>query len=106
MKLYRGDLIHAIVFLCATAVVPLSGAADLTADQVRQLLAGADRDRPLDLTGRDLSDLELSNIDFKHANLSGANLFATRLVSSNLAGAKLARANLNGTWLMGANFAG
>ena len=80
-------------------------AADLTADQVRELLASADQDKPADLTGKDLSDLDLSNVDFRRANLSGANLFATRLVSSNLAGAKLVRANLNGAWLMGTQFA-
>src|SRR6202162_3511964 len=107
MKLPPGNLIHAIVLLVfAVAVVPLSGAADVPPDQVRELMARADRDKPADLTGKDLSDLDLSNIDFKRANLSGANLFATRLVSSNLAGAKLARANLNGAWLMGTNFAG
>ena len=95
MKLRPGNLIHAIVLLgIAVAVVPLSCAADFTADQVRELLARSDRDKPADLTGKDLSDLDLSNIDFKRADLSGANLFAARLVSSNLAGAKLARANL------------
>src|SRR6266446_6112322 len=107
MKLCPGNLIHAIALLVfAVGVVALSCAADLTADQVRDLLVRADRDRPADLTGKDLSDLDLSNIDFKRADLSGANLFAARLVSSNLAGAKLARANLNGTWLMGTNLAG
>ena len=107
MKLRPGNLILAIVLLVfAVGVVPLSRAADLTAEQVREVLARADREKPADLTGKDLSDLDLSDIDFKRANLSGANLFATRLVSSNLAGAKLARANLNGAWLMGTNFAG
>src|SRR6266571_5633215 len=97
MELRPGNLIHVMVLLVvAVGVVPLSCAADLTADQVRELLARAARDKPVDLTGKDLSDLDLSNIDFKRANLSGANLFAARLVSSNLAGAKLVRANLNG----------
>jgi uncharacterized protein YjbI with pentapeptide repeats len=86
--------------------VTLSFAADLTADQVREMLAKADPATRIDFTGRDLSDLELSRLDFKRADLSGANLFAARLVSSNLQGAKLARANLNGAWLMGTNFAG
>ena len=95
-----------VLAVLAAGVATLSCAADLTADQVRQLLATADIDRPADLTGKDLSDLDLSNIDFKRANLSGANLFASRLVSSDLAGAKLARANLNGAWLMGTKFAG
>src|SRR5690349_6803223 len=101
-------LMCAILLLALVlGVGPLScAAADLTADQVRELLAKADRDRPADLAGKNLSDLDLSNIDFKGANLTGANLFAARLVSSNLAGAKLIRANLNGAWLMGANFAG
>jgi len=81
-------------------------AADLTADQVREMLAKADPATRIDFAGRDLSDLELSKLDFKRADLSGANLFAARLVSSNLQGAKLARANLNGAWLMGTNFAG
>src|SRR5438046_1726885 len=107
MKVRPGNLIHAIVLLVFTAgVVPLSCAADLTVDQVRELLARANRDKPADLTGKDLSDLDLSNIDFKRANLSGANLFAARLVSSNLAGARLAQANLNGAWLIGTNFVG
>ena len=98
---------RAILLLLAISVGPLCcAAADLTADQVRELLAKADRDRPADLAGKNLSDLDLSNIDFKGANLTGANLFASRLVSSNLAGAKLTRANLNGAWLMGATFAG
>jgi len=63
-------------------VGPLScAAADLTADQVREVLAKADRDRPADLAGKNLSDLDLSNIDFKGA-ISQAPI-CLRLVSSH-----------------------
>jgi uncharacterized protein YjbI with pentapeptide repeats len=91
------------IVLCA---VSIAWAAELAVDDVRTILARADRDRPADLVGKDLSDLDLSNVDFKRANLSGANLFGARLVSSNLEGVKLTKANLNGAWLMGANFTG
>ena len=60
----------------AAVLATLSRASDLSADQVRHLLATADVDKPADLSGKDLSDLDLSNIDFKRANLTGANLFA------------------------------
>src|SRR5262249_54972514 len=83
-----------------------STAADLTADQVRRLLADADSQRPADFAGKDLSGLDLRDLAFKRAELSGANLFGSRLVSSNLAGAKLARANLNGAWLMDTDLRG
>jgi uncharacterized protein YjbI with pentapeptide repeats len=93
----------ALAGVCAAA---LSVAADLSADQVREILSKASTDASADLAGKDLSDLDLSHLDLRKANLAGANLFGTRLVASNLEGAKLARANLNGAWLMGTKFAG
>jgi hypothetical protein len=63
--------------------------ADLTAEQVRGVLAAASRDKPANLSGRSLENLDLSNFDFKGANLSGANLFGAKLDSAELSGANL-----------------
>src|SRR5215831_5037881 len=101
----RRRLLANVLVAIVLGAASIACAAQLAADDVREILARADRDRPADLMGRDLSDLDLSNLDFKRANLSGANLFGTRLVSSNLEGVKLVKANLNGAWIMGTNFA-
>src|SRR5690242_19240139 len=81
-------------------------AADMTADQVRELIAKTDSGVAAQLAGKDLSGLDLSRIDFKRANLAKANLFGSKLVLANLSNANLAGANLNGAWLMGTDFRG
>jgi uncharacterized protein YjbI with pentapeptide repeats len=78
--------------------------ADLTAEQVRGVLAAASRDKPANLSGRSLENLDLSNFDFKGANLSGANLFGAKLDSAELSGANLSGARLDLAWIMRANF--
>jgi uncharacterized protein YjbI with pentapeptide repeats len=78
--------------------------ADLTAEQVRGILAAASRDKPANLSGRSLENLDLSNFDFKGANLSGANLFGAKLDSAELSGANLSGARLDLAWIMRANF--
>src|SRR5215472_17255310 len=64
-------------------------AADLSAEQVRERLAAATREKPADFSGKSLDNLDLSNLDFKRANLSGADL---------------SRAKLDLAWIMRANF--
>jgi len=81
-------------------------AADLSAEQVREMLAAATRERPADLSGKSLDNLDLSNLDFKRANLSGADLFGAKLDGADLSGADLSRAKLDLAWIMRANFTG
>src|SRR5882762_7279738 len=88
------------LLLTACAICAPVAAAELSAAQVRALLASATAEAPANLRGKDLSDIDLSGTDLRHADLTGANLFGTRLVSANLRGAILAGANLNGAWLM------
>ncbi len=92
--------------LTACAMSGPLAAAELSAAQVRALLARATVEAPADLRGKDLSDIDLSGADLRHADMTGANLFGARLVSANLRGTILAGANLNGAWLMGADFSG
>ena len=91
------------VVLLAVTVSPVK-AADLTADQVREMLNAATPDEPVELSGRSLDNLDLSNLDFKRANLSGANLFGAKLDRANLSGANLSGARLDLAWIMRANF--
>jgi len=60
------------------------GAADLSAQEVRAILAAATSDKPADLSGKSLEYLDLSNLDFKRANLLGATLFGAKLDGANL----------------------
>jgi uncharacterized protein YjbI with pentapeptide repeats len=96
------------VFPFAVVLLAITGspgqAADLTADQVRDMLAAARPDEPVDLSGKSLDNLDLSNLDFKRANLSGVNLFGAKLDRSNLSGANLSGAKLDLAWIMRANF--
>ena len=92
----------ALLAIAATA----SAAAELTAEQLRHRLKDASAATPVDLAGRDLSDLDLSGFDFQNAKLAGASLFASKLVNGNFKGSDLRSANLNGAWLMGADFSG
>ncbi|MEO8655692.1 MAG: pentapeptide repeat-containing protein, partial [Ramlibacter sp.] len=78
-KLY--SFVLAANLLLATAI---SGAADLTSEQVRATLAQASAEKPADLARKDLSNLDLSGLDFKGANLAGANLFGAKLVGADL----------------------
>src|SRR6516162_7146682 len=79
-------------------------AADLTATQVRQILASAGPETPADLSGKSLENLDLSNLDFRRANLAGANLFGAKLDSADFSGANLSGARLDLAWIMRANF--
>jgi uncharacterized protein YjbI with pentapeptide repeats len=90
----------------ALSVVWISSAwgADLSAAQVREIVAGATLDMPADLSGRSLDNLDLSNLDFKRANLSGANLFGAKLDSADLSSVNLSGAKLDLAWIMRANF--
>lgn len=100
------DLTRAVAFalvLVAVAVSPCRG-ADLTVDQVREMLGSATRDKPADLSGKSLENLDLSNLDFRRANLSRANLFGAKLVGADLSGANLSGAKLDLAWIMRANF--
>lgn len=94
-----------LVLIWVLTIAPVAAnAADLAADQVRDLLLQAKPGAPADLSGKDLSGLDLSGLDFKQANLAGANLFGAKLVGADLSGANLAGARLDAAWIMRANF--
>jgi len=76
-------------------------AADLSADEVRALLASHSGPAAPDLSKRDLAGLDLSGLDFKGANLTAANL-----KKANLAGADLSNAIIDLAVLRGANLRG
>ena len=93
-------------FAWALVVLWISPAqsADVSAAQVRAIVAAATADKPADLSGKSLENLDLSNLDLRGANLSGANLFGVKLVSTDLSGANLSGARLDLAWIMQANF--
>ena len=93
-----------MLWLLLVVPVSLVLAADLNAEQVRDILASAAPDKPADLSGKALENLDLSNLDFKRANLSGANFFGAKLVGADLSGANLSGAKLDLAWVMRANF--
>ena len=98
-----GMILHlAAVLLFAS--MSLARGADLSAIQVREIVAAATPDKPADLSKKSLENLDLSNLDFKGANLSGANLFGAKLDGANLIGANLSGAKLDLAWIMRANF--
>src|SRR5262249_61454276 len=76
-------------------------AADLSAEEVRALLAAHSGPAVPDLSNRDLAGLDLAGVDFKGANLTGANL-----KKANLAGADLSNAIIDLAILRGANLRG
>jgi uncharacterized protein YjbI with pentapeptide repeats len=84
-------------------ITPVQG-ADLSAVQVREIVAAATPDKPVDLSRKSLEDLDLSNLDFRRANLSGTNLYGAKLDGTNLVGANLTGARLDLAWIMRANF--
>ncbi len=93
----------ASLFVILLVVGPARGlmAAEMTAAEVKEILANATVDAPADLSGRLLSGLDLSGVDFKGANLNGAVL-----KGANLAGADLSNTNLDLAIMRGANLAG
>jgi uncharacterized protein YjbI with pentapeptide repeats len=97
---------RALAFLSALLAVPIAPApaADLNADQVREILAAATPDNPADLSGKSLESLDLSKVIFKRANLSGADLFGAKLDGADLSSANLSRARLDLAWIMRTNF--
>ncbi len=92
-----------VLVIVASAVSPCR-AADLTADQVREMVASATLAKPANFAGKSLENLDLSNVDFKQANLSGTNLFGAKLVGADLSGANLSGAKLDLAWIMRTNF--
>ena len=88
----------------AAVLASYAVAADLTADQVRAILAETAPGRSADFSGRSLDNLDLSGLDLRGANLAGANLFGAKLDGADLTGADLSHANLNLAWIMRANF--
>jgi uncharacterized protein YjbI with pentapeptide repeats len=92
------------IFALFAASISSALGADLSADQVREILAAAPPEKPPDLSGKSLENLDLSKVGFKRANLSGANLFGAKLDSADLSGANLSGAKLDLAWIMRANF--
>ena len=93
-----------MLWLLLVVPVSLVLAADLSVEQVREILTAAGPDKPADLSGKSLENLDLSKVDFKRANLSGANLFGAKLDGADLSGANLSGAKLDLSWIMRANF--
>jgi uncharacterized protein YjbI with pentapeptide repeats len=100
------DMDRPLSFVWVLLVLWLSPAlgADLSAEQVGEILAAASPDRPADLSGKSLENLDLSNSDFKGVNLSGANFFGAKLDGADFSGADLSGAKLDLAWIMRANF--
>jgi uncharacterized protein YjbI with pentapeptide repeats len=78
--------------------------ADLTRQQVQDLLAQAPAGHVANLSGKSLEKLDLSGLDFTHVNLAGANLFGAKLVGCNFTDANLAGASLDLAWVIRADF--
>jgi uncharacterized protein YjbI with pentapeptide repeats len=97
------SLLSAVSVLLTFTISPAWG-ADLSVQQVHELLAVAGPDKPAILSGKSLENLDLSDIDFRGANLSGANLFGVKLDGADLSGANLSYAKLDLAWIMRANF--
>ena len=54
-------------------------AADLSADEVRAIVAASASGTAPDISRKSLEQLDLSGLDFKHAKLVGANLYGAKL---------------------------
>lgn len=89
--------------LTAAGVVSTAlGAADTRLRDLVAALSQASEQAPIDLRGRDLSDLDLSQLNFKAARLDASNLFGVNLAKSDmrnvsLTGVVLDRAQLTNT---------
>src|SRR5258706_2779770 len=73
----------------ATCALPTL-AADLTAEQIKQIRSTPERESSAALAGKDLSRLDLSRQDFQRANMVRTSFFASKLVPC-----KFSRANLS-----------
>lgn len=62
-----------------------------------------EKDKVINLSGKDLSGLDLSNLDLRSANLSSTDLSSTDLRSANLSSADMRYADLSSTDLRCAN---
>ena len=72
--------------------------AEMTREELLELLSGASADQKLDLSSKRLSGLDLKDVDFK-----GANLRWARLNKTDLRGANLSGTILDSAWLIEAN---
>src|SRR4051812_29397353 len=75
--------------------------AEMTREQVQNMLASATATAPADFSGKKLSSLDLSGLDF-----SGAIFRAARLNKTRLAGANLDHAILDQAWMLEADLKG
>ncbi len=75
--------------------------AEMTREELVQLLKNASPEKPLDLSSKRLSGLDLSDVDFR-----GANLRSVRMNKTDLRGANLSGVNLDTAWMLGANLEG
>src|SRR6516162_5814114 len=94
-----------LVWVLLGAPTQSARGADLTAEQVRGILAAAAPDMPADLSGKSLENPDLNKVDFKRSNLSGVNLDGAKLDGANLTGVSLSGAKRDLAWIMRANFA-
>lgn len=81
---YRLVLTLVSVLIITPAMTSLGAAATLKLRDIVVALTKATTQKPVDLSGKDLSDLDLSNLNFKAARLDQANLFGSNLSSSDL----------------------
>lgn len=93
-----------LTLLTALLTGTAQGAAKLKLRDIVAALTAATEQNPVNLSGRDLTDLDLSNLDFKAARLDSANLFGVNLSSSNLSDVSLAGVTLDRAQLTKANF--
>lgn len=75
--------------------------AEMTREELIQLIGKCTSKNPPDLTNKRLSGLDLRNVDFK-----GANLRSARLNNTDLRGANLSQVNLDIAWMLKANLEG
>ena len=101
LKVGRRRFVFGAALTVAASICTAAVAADLSADEVRALLASHAGAAAPDLSNRNLAGLDLSGVDFKGANLTGANL-----KKANLAGADLSNAVIDLAILRGANLRG
>lgn len=90
--------------LCLVVSQPLQSATQTKVRDIVAALTVASEREPLDLSGKDLTDLDLSNLNFKAARLDASNLFGVNLSSSDLRNVSLAGVTLDRAQLTKTNF--
>lgn len=97
-----------LAFIAVACGLALSGTAHSAADmKVRDIVAAlttATPKTPLDLSGRNLTDLDLSKLDLQSAKFDSTNLFGVNLSSSDLRNVSMTGVTLDRAQLTNSNF--